>query len=102
MAKRDRIGKPRPGSIRYEAIQRGVTEARIRKERAIARGLTNTQGRGHARAKIGEIPLSTELRIREFRATENDYKKVKKTAEISGIPIRTLWTAIVSPGPKGN
>jgi hypothetical protein len=105
--KKPRTGKP--GSIRGEAARRGVTEALIRKERALARGLTNTQGRGH-KGK-GVALLSNELAVRsgKFKTWERydeDGQPTERweqfTSDMSraarqrGIPLRAFWTMILS------
>jgi hypothetical protein len=103
VAKRDRIGKPKPGSIRYEARERGVTEARIRKERAAARGKSNDAGRGHAKIAEGEWGFQLEKDFARFpRMTEKQQDayllRFAKVARAGKMSVHELWSLLVSPG----
>jgi hypothetical protein len=106
VAKRDRIGNPKPGSIRYEARSRGVTEAAIRRERALAKGQNpKTIGRGHARPELGEIPPALEKAIRRFSKMDDAKQEafinsMRRTANRAGMSMHTLWTLLVSPNGK--
>lgn len=104
MAKRDRVGNPKPGSIRYEARQRGVTEARIRKERAFARGYSATQGRGHHEAGAPGIALLEgigkfhTMSAKKQKAFE---KLLAKTAKEGNMSMHQMWTLLLSPDKAG-
>ena len=104
-ARKDRIGNPKPGSIRYEARSRGVTEAFIRNERALAKGFTKSQARGHARVEKGERPLTIEkdlLRYTSLSKKRRDqlYTLMQKQAKKVGSPLHTFWSSMVSPGQQ--
>ena len=106
MAKRDRIGKPRPGSQRFEAAARGITEAQVRRERALAKGVNpKTVGRGHARPDLNEISPGVAKDMKRFaRMTEKQKeafaKRVYKDAKKFRMSPQDLWTLLVSPNGK--
>jgi hypothetical protein len=102
-ARKDRIGNPKPGSIRYEARSRGVTEAFIRNERALAKGLTKSQARGHARVEKGERPLSIEKDLLRFTSLSKKrqaqlYTLMEKQAKKVRRKLNIFWTSMMSPG----
>jgi hypothetical protein len=104
VAKRDRIGKPKPGSIRYDSRERGVTEAFIRKERALARGYNpKTLGRGHHGP--GEHGIMLKEGIVKYhsmtpRAQKAFEKLLKKTAKDENMTMHQLWTALLNSPAK--
>ena len=100
MAKRARTGNDKPTSIRGEAKLRGIPEARVRKERALLRGLSNTQGRGHA-AKGGFL-LSLQVSAQNYWSLSPKKRtlfdaQIRDISKQTGRPLRLLWTDIVSP-----
>lgn len=102
----DRYGNAKPGSLRYDARKRGVTEAFIRKERALAKGYSVSQSRGHPSKKKGEVGLQFQKdaarwhRIRASKLKETTLAELHEGAAREGVPLSVYWKKVASPNVK--
>ncbi len=106
MAKRNaeavskRAAGAKPGSIRYEAAQRGISEHAIRVERAAVKNFSVSQARGHARSSKGEYGLQVLKDIQNWDKLSAKkriltLRLLKKTSKATGLRVGALWTGIL-------
>lgn len=99
-----------PGSIRFEAARRGVSEYAIRQERGVERGVSRSQAAGHPRRgepRLSEVraprtptqlvsasPAQVDLRARQAQAVgalrRGEVTSVTGAERMFGLPRRSL------------